>query len=468
MARVLVIGGGIAGLTAAHRLRQRLGPGAEIVLAEASDRLGGKIHSLPFAGLTVEAGAESLLAARPEPAALAEEVGLGEALRRPGEYPAALLLDGELKPFPAGTFMGLPRTIDDIASYLSTEGLAEAKRERPTSGPLLGPEEDRSIGDLVAQQLGIEVRDRLLEPILAGIYAGDLDRLSVAAVMPQLATHLRTHQRLTDAVCAMLPAPEPNQPKRPNPLATIEGGLGRLVRATAQHAKPDLRLRTTVRQLRGRPGGGWHAVCGPVPYPSLIAADAVVVAVPATPAAQLLEGHATTAVAALREVDYASVALATFAFPSGTTLPAHSGFLVPASSGHEIKAATFFTRKWPHLTTEDAPVIMRVSLGRYGAVRSLQRPDADLANLALREVRACLGSDGGTELPEPLKWRVNRWGGGLPQYTPGHSLRMSQARAELAQLGGIALAGAAADGVGIAACIASGRAAADSVADQVL
>lgn len=462
MPRVLVIGGGIAGVAAAHRLRQQLGGGIEIMLAESSDRLGGKIHTVPFAGLGVETGAESLLAARPEPQALAAEVGLDQDLRRPGPSPAALYLDGKLKPFPANTFMGLPANPADIAEYLPSGGRPETVRPRRGHGPLLAAGQDRTIGELVADELGTEVRDRILEPILAGVYAGDLNRLSVQAVMPQLAAKLREHSRLTDAVAAMLPKRNPDAPKRQNPLATIEGGLSRLVKSTAEAAKPELRLRTTVRQLR-RHGTGWLAVCGPVPKPTLIEADAVVVALPAAPAARLLAPHASTTTDALRDVDYASVALATFAFPAGTTLPDHSGFLVPAVSGHAIKAATFYTQKWPHLASADNAIVMRVSLGRYGDEHTLQRVDGDLADLALSEVRQCLDND----LPTPSKWRINRWGGGLPQYTVGHVQRMETARAELEQIGNVALAGAAADGVGIAACIASGRQAADDIARQL-
>lgn len=463
MPRVLVIGGGITGVAAAHRLRQQLDGNAEIILAEGADRLGGKIHTVPFAGLTVETGAESLLAARPEPQALAIEVGLELQWRRPGSYPAALYLDGQLRPFPAQTFMGLPANVETINDYLSAKGRDEAARQRPDNGPLLEVGQDRTIGELVATELGPEVRDRILEPILAGVYAGDLNRLSVRAVMPQLATKLTEHCRLTDAVAALLPPPNPGAPKRQNPLATIEGGLSRLVKATAEAAKAELRLRTTVRELR-RHGNGWLAVCGPVPAPTLLEVDAVIVAVPATPAARLLSAHAPQATKALNDVDYASVALATFAFSSGTPLPENSGFLIPATEHSAIKAATFFTQKWPHLSQPDHPVVLRVSMGRYGDEQTLQRIDSDLAELALSQVQQCLDTD----LGQPLKWRINRWGGGLPQYTVGHVERMNRARVELSQIGNVALAGAAADGVGIAACIASGRRAADDIATHLV
>lgn len=462
MRRVLVIGGGITGVAAAHRLRQLMGSDADIIVAEGADRLGGKIHSVPFAGQTVETGAESLLAARPEPQALAAEVGLELQWRRPGPHPAALYLEGQLRPFPAQTFMGLPANVETLSDYLSDEGREEATRPRPDHGPLLKENHDRTIGELVTAELGPEVRDRILEPILAGVYAGDLNRLSVRAVMPQLATKLTEHSRLTDAVGALLPAPNPDAPKRQNPLATIDGGLSRLVKATAEAAKAELRLRTTVRELR-RHGKGWLAVCGPVPAPTLLEVDAVVVAVPAAPAARLLTAHAPTATEALNDVDYASVALATFAFPANTKLPENSGFLIPATEDSAIKAATFFTQKWPHLARPDYPAVMRVSMGRYGDEQTLHRTDSSLADLALSHVQQYLGTD----LGEPLKWRVNRWGGGLPQYTVGHVERMQQARTELSEIGNVALAGASTDGVGIAACIASGRRAAEDIASPL-
>ncbi|MDN3239777.1 protoporphyrinogen oxidase [Glycomyces tritici] len=449
--RVLIVGGGITGLAAAHRLRTTLGPDAEIIVAEQAMRLGGKIHTVDFAGRPVETGAESLLAARPEAIGLAEAVGLGDAIVYPSDAKPALSLGGELLDFPAGHMMGIPGDPADVAA------VANAK-ERPDNGlPILEPGTDMSVGELVRSRLGDEVLDRLVAPMLGGVYAGDVDRLSVRAVMPQLAAALEHHARLTDAVNE-IKRPPSDGPRRPV-FATIDGGLERLVTATSATARAEVRLGMTVRELRQTPYG-WEVIAGPVPDPIRIKVDAVILAVPASPAAVLLRAVEPQAAAALSGVAYASVALAAFAFDK-VDLPERSGFLTPASEGKTVKAATFASKKWPHLGRRRQ--IVRVSMGRFGEEALLQYDDATLAKTALRE----LGEHLGMRLPDPVEQRVDRWGGALPQYTPGHDARISAARDALGAHRGIAIAGAAVDGVGIAACIASGQRAADTIAASV-
>ncbi|WP_198587078.1 protoporphyrinogen oxidase [Glycomyces xiaoerkulensis] len=446
--RILIVGGGITGLAAAHRLRTRLGEDARIIITERSGRLGGKIHTVGFVGRPVEAGAESLLAARPEAMELARDVGLGDDLVHPVGLKPALSLEGRLRDLPAGTMMGLPADPADVAA------VAEVKEAGGSQRPLLAPGADMSVGELVRAQLGSEVLDRLVAPMLSGVYAGDVDRLSVRAVMPQLAAALERHSRLTEAVA------EVKRPSTGAPVfASIEGGLTRLVTATSACARADVRLGMTVRELRQTPYG-WEVVVGPVPDPIRLHADAVILAVPAGPAARLLRGVEPEAAAALSGVGYASVALATFAFDH-IDLPETSGFLTPAGGGKTVKAATFSSRKWPHLGKRRS--ILRVSMGRLGEEALLQHDDETLARTALRE----LGEHLGRRTPEPVAHRIDRWGGALPQYAPGHPSRMAEAREGLRTHHGIAIAGAAVDGVGIAACIGSGRDAADQIADQL-
>jgi len=446
--RVLVVGGGISGLAAAYRLRERLGPDAEIIVAEQSMRLGGKIHTVDFAGRSVETGAESLLAARPEAIDLARAVGLGDAIVHPAPLKPALSLGGRLVDFPAGHMMGIPGDPADVAA------IADAK-ERPDNGlPILEPGADMSVGALVRERLGDEILDRLVSPMLGGVYAGDVDRLSVRAVMPQLAAALERHARLTEAV-AEIKRPATGKPV----FATLDGGLGQLVTATSAAARAEIRLGMTVRELR-QTATGWEAIAGPVPDPIKITADALVIAVPAGPAAELLRAVEPQAAAVLSGVAYASVALAAFAFDK-IDLPERSGFLTPASEGKTVKAATFSTKKWPHLGRRRQ--IVRVSMGRIGEEALLQYDDATLAKTALRE----LGEHLGQRVPDPVDQRIDRWGGALPQYTPGHDARVAAAREALASHRGITIAGAAVDGVGIAACIASGQRAADIVAAQL-
>ena len=434
---MVVVGGGIAGLSAAHRLRE-VAPELEIVLLEQSDRLGGKIHTEPFAGQPVEAGAETFLlreaGAESRALDLARRVGLGDDLIHPAPVNAALAIDGELRPLPGGTLMGIP------AEPGALHGVASVALTDTDNGrPLLDSEQDVTVGALVRQRLGDEVVERLVDPLLGGVYAGRADDLSLRATIPGLHHAARTEHTLLQAVrAAMRAAPRPSGAPV---FASLPGGLSRLVGAVAERAAATVQCGETVRSLE-RTATGWR-VHG-------IEAGAVVLAVPAAPAARLL-----SAVQDELNLPYASVALVTLALPPHTVLPELSGFLVPADQGFAVKAATFFTTKWPHLHGE--AVILRASLGRHTQTEVLRHTDDALVALVRAELPRLLGAP----LPEPRAARVTRWGGGLPQYGVGHVERVAALRKRLPP--SLALAGAAYDGVGIAACVRSGEAAAEQV-----
>jgi oxygen-dependent protoporphyrinogen oxidase len=427
--RVVVVGAGIAGLSAALRLRDELGASAHITVVDQATRVGGKIFSQGY----LESGAESFIVSDPAAVRLAERVGLGDALRHPVVGQAALAIQGELVPMPKGTLMGVP------ADPAAVAGVAAVIPEADHNGPLLGPGEDVSVGALVRSRLGEPVLDRLVDPLLGGVYAGRGDDLSLATTMPALAAACRTETTLTGAARAALAGRTGGGPV----FATVEGGLTRLVDAVVSAADVELRLGTPVRSLAW--SGGWRV--------GDLVADAVVLAVPARPAARLLAGVSPSAAELVGVLDYASVALVAMAV-RGASLPALSGFLVPASEGYAVKALTIFTTKWGHLRPPAGVAWLRASVGRYGDTAALQRTDEDLASLVHAELGALLGKP----LPAPEWVRVTRWGGALPQYGPGHLDRVAAARAALDGLP-IALAGAAYDGVGIPACIRSGQSA---------
>jgi len=452
--RIVIVGGGITGLAAAHRLRERGGPALEIVVLEAADRLGGKIRTVPFAGQPVETGAETFLMRDlgQDSAALglARRVGLGDRLLHPAPVPAALAIGSELAPIPAGTLMGVP------ADPVSVRAVAPTGDGDTDNGrPLLAAGEDVAVGALVRSRFGDAVVDRLVDPLLGGVYAGRADQLSLAATIPGLYRAAAHESTLGAAVRrALAEAPRPAG----SPIfATVHGGLTRFVDAVAAAAGADIHLRCTVRGLAHTPDG-WVLTVGPTVAERTIAADALLLAVPAAPASRLLstvDAVDDGVAASVGELRYASVALVTLALPGSTELPELSGFLVPASEGYAVKAATFFTRKWPNLRGET--VLVRASIGRFGEEETLQHSDDELIALAATELPKLLGAP----LPAPLAARVNRWGGGLPQYGVGHVDRVAAVRATLPST--LALAGAGYDGVGIAACVRSGEAAAEAV-----
>ncbi len=442
--RVVVVGGGVSGLAAAQRLRELGGDGVELVVLERSDRLGGKIHTGSLAGVPVETGAESFLmrelGAESAVLELARTVGLGDRLVHPSPVAAAIAVDHGLHPVPAGTLLGVPADPSTLDSFVHME-----QSDVDLGSPLVEPGQDVGVGWLVRQRFGDSIVDRLVDPVLGGVYAGRADQLSLATTMPGLYAAAQREHTLSAAVgSALAAAPRPTgQPV----FASVRGGLSTLVTSIADAARARIEFGSTVRRLV-RTGSGWTLTIGSTRDAVELSTDAVVLAVPAAPAARLLD---STEVGALQ---YASIALVTFAFPPGTGLPGLSGFLVPATEGYAVKAATFISTKW---TLNHGPVLVRASIGRHGDEELLQRPDADLIAQAHRE----LGDIIGATMPDPAASAVYRWGGGLPQYGVGHLDRVARVRSTLP--GTLALAGAAYDGVGIAACVRSGQAAADAV-----
>ncbi|MEV7684156.1 protoporphyrinogen oxidase [Streptomyces sp. NPDC088341] len=466
---VVVIGGGIAGLAAAHRL---LGAGIDVTLLEATDRLGGKLYAGEIEGVPVDLGAESMLARRPEAVDLARAVGLGGLLQPPATATASVWTRGELRPMPKGHVMGVPGDPAALAGLLSDEGLARIARE-----PGLAPTEvgdDVSVGAYVAERLGREVVDRLVEPLLGGVYAGDAYRISMKAAVPQLFAALRTHDSLLESVRDLQAKAAgasaaggadtahgdgSGKWRTGAVFAGIEGGVGRLPGAVADAVRagggrirtetPVLGLTRTADEWRIRTGG------------EVLAADGVVLATPAWSASALLADESPAAAAELAEVEYASMALVTMAFrrADAAVLPAGSGFLVPPVDGHTIKASTFSTRKWGWVA-DAAPglFLLRTSIGRYGEEERVHQDDADLVEVSLHDLGEATGL-----AARPVATEVTRWIGGLPQYPVGHQTRVARIREAVAKLPGLRVCGAPYDGVGIPACIASARRAADEI-----
>ncbi|ROQ95210.1 oxygen-dependent protoporphyrinogen oxidase [Streptomyces sp. 2132.2] len=456
----VVIGGGIAGLAAAHRL---LADGLRVTLLEAGPRLGGKLLAGELAGAPVDLGAESVLARRPEALELARAVGLGEALQPPATATAHLWTRGALRPMPRGHVMGVPGDLAPLAAsgVLSAEGLARIEAERELAPTEIG--EDVAVGAYVAARLGREVVDRLVEPLLGGVYAGDAYRISMRAAVPQLFEAARTHASLGEGVRELqhrAAAQQAQQAGRPV-FSGIDGGIGRLPQAVAEACRAAgarVSTGTAVRELL-RTAGGWKVIT----EAEAIEADAVVLAVPAGPAARLLDGLAPAAAAELRSVEYASMALVTMAFrrselPAAITDGGASGFLVPPVDGRTIKASTFSSNKWAWAGADPGLFLLRTSVGRYGDEGDLGREDSELVDVSLRDLGAAVGL-----AARPVASTVTRWDGGLPQYPVGHLARVERIRSAVSALPGLAVCGALYEGVGIPACIASAGRAADVV-----
>lgn len=463
---VAVIGGGIAGLATAYFLRHRTGGRVRVTVFEGSPEVGGKLRTSEVAGIPVDEAADAILARRTEGEDLARAVGLGEDLVPVGTARAGVWTRGMLRPLPEGHVMGVPGDLAALSrsQILSAAGLARVPLDLVL--PRTPVEGDVAVGAYVAERLGVEVVDRLVDPLLGGVYAGHAGLLSLDATLPQLAGVVRGERSLLDGVRALVA----EAPARSGPVfSTLRRGLGTLPPAVAEASGAEIRTGAAVRGLRRTPQG-WRLTVGAARAPEHVDADAVVCAVPAIPASRLLVREVPAAATELETIDYASVALVTLAYRRSAfpTPPRASGYLVPAVEGRSVKAATFTTTKWPHLgelargrdpAGEDDTVIVRCSLGRYGEEHTLQRPDAELTATAMADLADATGVQ---ELP--IDSRVSRWGGALPQYAVGHVDRVARIHAAVADVPGLALCGAAFDGLGIPACVAS----AEKAADQVL
>ncbi|HET9499829.1 MAG TPA: protoporphyrinogen oxidase [Marmoricola sp.] len=450
---VAVVGGGIAGLAAAHRLAEVL-PDAAVTVLEGSPRIGGKLHVAEVAGVQVDVGAEAMLNRRPEAVGLATAAGLGDDLVHPATSKAQLWTRNQLHPLPR-TLMGVPTDLRGLEGVISRPGIARAVLDGVLPATSLDGR-DTSIGALVEERFGKEVVDRLLEPLLGGVYAGHAREISARAAVPQVVALLDRDRSMARAAATAMAAPQSDVPV----FAGIRGGVGRLPAAVAAASGATIETDATVRDLARRPDGGWNLVVGSAHDPRVVQADAVVVAAPARNASRLLSDVAPSAALELARISYASVAIVTMAFPARDFPPTiGSGFLVPPVDRHRIKAATFSFAKWSWVReADDGVLLLRCSLGRHHEEAQLQASDEELVEVALEDLSAAIGLS-----VRPVDTHVQRWGGGLPQYAVGHLDRVARIRAEVDRVPGLAVCGAAFDGLGIPACIASAHRAVDAL-----
>lgn len=456
----VVIGGGIAGLAAAHRL---LASGLRVTVLEATERLGGKLMTGEIAGTRVDLGAESMLARRPEAVDLARSAGLGDRLRPPATATASVWTRDALRPMPKGHVMGVPGDPAALGSLLSPEGLARIAEERDLTPTAVG--DDVAVGSYVADRLGREVVDRLVEPLLGGVYAGDAYRISMRAAVPQLFEAVKEGGPLLDGVLRIQERAAARQQTGPV-FQGIEGGIGTLPGAVADTVRAgggEILTETPVLGLT-RTGEGWDVRTDS----GVVTADAIVLATPAWSASTLLAAECPAASVELAAVEYASMALVTMAFrrtdiENTEALRERSGFLVPPVDGRTIKAATFSSNKWQWVA-DAAPdlFVLRTSVGRYGEEEHLHREDSELVAASLGDLASATGL-----AARPVDTEVTRWIGGLPQYPVGHLTRVARIRDEVAKLPGLRVCGAVYDGVGIPACVASAHRAADEIVQEL-
>jgi oxygen-dependent protoporphyrinogen oxidase len=455
---VAVIGGGIAGLAAAHRVRE-LDATAQVTLFEASSRLGGVIQTERADGYLLEYGADNFITNLPWGVDLCRRIGLADRLlpTNASKRRALIVRQGKLHPVPEGFLLMAPGKMGPLltTSLLSWRGKLRMLAEcligrRYTAG-------DESVAAFARRRLGREAYERLVQPLVGGIYTADAERLSLAATMPRFRQMEEHHGSLTRGAWRERKnaAADGASGARYGLFVAPEQGMGELIAAIAAKLPEGcVRLNTPIQRLEQQTDRSWrlHRSSG---EPETF--DAVIVALPAYAAARLLSDVDAIAAAELQAIEYAGsvLALAGYAREQITRGLDGFGFVVPEVEHREILAASYTSEKFPG-RAPPGHVLIRVFLGGHARPEQLELSDEQIGEIVARELGELLGTNG-----EPGLFRVVRWPRAMPQYHLGHVERVATIRRRAAALGHLALCGSAYDGVGIPQCIRSGEQAAE-------
>jgi oxygen-dependent protoporphyrinogen oxidase len=437
---VLVVGGGITGLTAAYTLGRA---GIPTTLVEAADRLGGKVRTESIDGFLVESGPDSFVSYRPAALELARELGLGEALIGPTQPRTVWIRSrGRFVQLPEAMGLVLPTRLGPFITTAMFSPLEKLRIGMDLVLPRDGLDRDVSVGAFLRRRLGGVLVDRLAGPLLGGVYATPIDELSLMAVVPQLRDAERRHRSLLLASLASGRAAKVGGSG--SPFVTLAGGMGQLsgalVEAIERSRGVDVRLATG----------------------ELLRPEAVVLASPGPATAGLLDAIAPIAAAHVRSITHGSTAVVSLGYrlDQFSKPPAGHGFLVAKGEPLAIDACTLSSLKWAG-RAPDGTVLLRVFIGSHSPA-VLAGSDAELVALGKRDLALMMGVHGA-----PILARVARSMGQMPKYTVGHLERVAGASAALAGLPNLTIAGAAFRGVGVPHCVAQGRAAAAQVAQAL-
>lgn len=445
---VVIVGGGIAGLAAAYDLQRR---GQSVTVLEAGPRAGGVIVTERFDGWVVDGGPDALLVQKPAAIELCRELGLGDRLT-PTRLPrtAYVLRDDRLHALAEGSFLGFPLSLRSLAGarLFSMRG-----RLRMACEPFVPKQDDsgdESIAAFVRRRFGQEAVDYLAEPLLAGIHAGDVERLSMRALFPRLLEAEQRTGSVLRSFRAMRMTPSPQ-----GAFLSLPGGVGELVEALTGALRPGtVQLSARVTELRRGAGYTVDSSAGSVQ------ARAVVLAAPAYVTAELVRGLDTVLAAGCESVPYASTATVAFGYRAAQV--AHpmrgSGFVVPKAERRALLAGTWVTSKWPG-RAPDGHVLLRGFLGGGRDPHRLDDSDDRLVAQARAELTELLGISG-----EPLFTRLFRWSRQSPQYEVGHLDRLASIQSRLPAIPGLFVTGSGLRGVGIPDSVADARATAAQVA----
>ncbi|MFF2018223.1 MULTISPECIES: protoporphyrinogen oxidase [Paenibacillus] len=464
--KIVIIGGGLSGLSAAFYVRKfykEAGVIPDIVLIEKDKTLGGKIETLHRDGFVIEKGPDSFLARKTAMSDLAKELELDHELvtTNPNAKKTYILQRGKLHPMPAGLVLGIPT---EIGPFLKSGLVSFSGKARAMMDFILPPKrskEDESLGSLIERRLGTEVLENMTEPLLAGIYAGDMRKISLQATFPQFGDVERQYGSLIRGMTTGRKPAETHTGTKKSAFLTFTKGLQSLVHGLI-HELHDVEQRTEVAAASIKVHSGsdrTHRYEIVLDNGESLQADDIYVTTQNFAAAELLRPHVD--VSALDAVNYVSVANVVMAFNKQDTVGEYdgSGFLVPRKEGRNITACTWTSSKWLH-TSPDDKVLLRCYVGRSGDEQNVELPDDALAELVRKDLREIMGITA-----KPLFTEITRLRHSMPQYPVGHPAAIARLRSEMAEsLPGVYAFGAGYDGIGMPDCIKQAKLLAEAAA----
>lgn len=466
--KIVIAGGGITGLSAAYYMQKQIREQnlpIDIILVEATNRLGGKIQTVRRNGYIIERGPDSFLIRKKSMDRLAAELGIADQLVKNATGQSFVLLNDELHPIPGGSIMGVPT---ELGPFLKSNLFSLTGKLRAAGDFFLPRSEikgDQSLGKFFRRRFGNEIVNNLIEPLLSGVYAGDIDNMSMESTFPQFVDVEEKHRSLILGMKKTRPKPEqlPNKghaAKKEGAFHTFKNGLETIVEALESQL-PDVKFIKGVRLDAIEKEGNRTFVT--LNEGSVIEADAVVLTTGHAVARHLFEPYGI--LQELEEVKTTSVATITLAFPESAVVQNEqgTGFLVSRSGDYSITACTWVNRKWP-TTTPDGKVLLRAFVGRIGEEAIVDLPDNEIEKIVLDDLGKIFEINGEPEFSIVTRWKDDR-----PQYRVGHKQLIAKAKEELrASFPNVELAGASYEGVGLPDCIDQGQAAANSVMQRLM
>lgn len=456
--KIVVVGGGITGLTAAYTiqkesLQQKLD--LDITLIESSHRLGGKIQTAQKEGFVIEKGPDSFLERKQSMARLISEVGLADRLVANATGQSFILMNDKLHPMPGGAIMGIPT---QIRPFMTTDLVSMTGKLRAGADFVLPRSKERgdqSLGRFFRRRLGNEIVENLIEPLLSGIYAGDIDQISLMSTFPQFHKMEQDHRSLITGIKKTNPAAaKPKKPKK-SMFLTLTSGLQSLIDALEEYLDQTAILKGVKVESIEENAQGPHRYSLKMNSGELLEADSIIFSVPHFVASSIFQKHHL--LTEFKDVPATSVATVAMAFPQEAVsgVPDGTGFVVSRNSDYTITACTWTHNKWPH-TTPEGKVLLRCYVGRSGDEAVVDLADDQIEEIVLNDLNNIMGVSA-----KPEFTIVTRWKNAMPQYTVGHKQRLAKVRSELeADFPGVYLAGGSYDGIGLPDCIDQGESAA--------